>query len=48
MSKKARRRPSWMKPKKRKIRGILYRMPYNKYWTVDFYQWFDSLNYKGI
>ena len=46
MSKKARTRPTW-KNKRRKIprkyQTARYRLPYNKYWTVSFYGWFDAM-----
>jgi|688.fasta_scaffold25162_19 hypothetical protein len=46
MSKKARRRPTWhhkVRRYPRKHQCARYRLPYNKYWTVGFYDWFDSL-----
>ena len=41
MSKKARRRPSWSNKKRRDPR--IDRLPYNKYWCINFYDWFDAM-----
>ncbi len=44
MSKKARRRPTWKYNKRkipRKHQTARYTLPYLKYWTINFYDWWD-------
>lgn len=46
MSHKARRRPTWKNKHvryPRKHQTARYVLPYNKYWTISFYDYFEAM-----